>query len=111
MIRKIYFFVCLNLSLSLCITAQQSDNVVGKISGRIIDSISGQAIDYATISLLKQEDSKVVNGTTSDEKGVFKLTNVADGTYKMMVYFIGYKTGFKNNIVISNASQTVAIGD
>ncbi len=90
---------------------QPSTDAKGKIMGRILDSVSGQPVDYATISLLLQENDKVVNGTTTNEKGEFKLNNIADGTYKMLVYFIGYKTGAKNNIVISKSNSTVSVGD
>lgn len=110
--RKVLICICINFCISSLLLAQQQESsAVGAISGRIIDSITGQAIDYATISLLKQEDNKVVNGTTTDEKGIFKLTNVTDGTYKMMVYFIGYKTRMKNNIVVGSANSNVTLGD
>jgi ferric enterobactin receptor len=86
-------------------------NASGKITGRIIDSVSAQPIEYATISLLKKEENKVINGTTTDSKGVFKLTDVAEGTYKMLIYFIGYQTGVKNTIVISKSNSNIALGN
>src|SRR6201993_3706790 len=91
--KKIIAVIALLVMYTLSLKAQKPDeHAKGKISGRIIDSASAQPIDYATISLLIQENDKVVNGTTTDEKGVFKLTNVAADTYKMLIYFIGYKT-------------------
>ena len=47
---------------------------------------------------------------TTDDKGVFKLTGVADGTYKVLVFFIGYKTAEQDNIVVSKTKQNVDIG-
>jgi ferric enterobactin receptor len=94
------------------ITAQKIDPAaIGSITGRIIDSISNQAIEYASINLLNQDDNKVVNGSTTDEKGVFKLNNVADGTYKILIYFVGYRTGTQNNIVVSKTNSTITIND
>ncbi len=83
----------------------------GKISGRIIDSISGQPIEYASISLLTEAEGKIVNGATADVKGVFKISNVADGTYKVQIFFIGYKTGAKNNIIVSKENSELSLGD
>ncbi|MCW3071083.1 MAG: TonB-dependent receptor [Bacteroidetes bacterium] len=83
----------------------------GSISGRIIDSLSGQPVDYASISLVSQESGKVVNGTTSDDKGIFKIPGIAYGSYKMQIYFIGYGTTTQNNIVISKSNEEVKLGD
>jgi len=83
----------------------------GKISGRIIDSASGEAIEYAAVSLQKMEDGKVVNGATADVKGMFSLENVAEGTYKMLIDFIGYQKKEKKNIVVSKENPSVTLGD
>ncbi len=91
--------------------AQNENSAVGKITGRIIDSLSGQPIEYAAIGLLTQGENKMVNGTTTDSRGVFKLTNVAEGTYKMGIDFIGYKRSEKNNIVVSKKNPRVVMED
>jgi outer membrane receptor protein involved in Fe transport len=96
---------------SFNVNAQNANKTAGKISGRIIDSLSGQPVEYAAISLLLQANNKVVNGATSDSKGVFKMTDVAGGSYKMLIEFIGYKRYEKNNIVVSKENPEVALGD
>ncbi len=83
----------------------------GKILGRMIDSISGQPIEYATIGLFTQIGNKVVNGTTTNEKGFFKLINISEGTYKMVVDFIGYKRFEKYNIIITKKNSNIVLGD
>lgn len=90
--------------------AQNENSAAGKITGRIIDSLSGEPIEYATISLFTQHENKVVNGTTADSKGAFKLTNVSVGTYKMIIDFIGYKRIEKNNVVVSAENSSVNMG-
>lgn len=67
-------------------------SITGNISGTILDSLSSAPISYATISLFKANDSKLVNGIIADEKGFFKLQNVKNGTYKVVINFMGYKT-------------------
>jgi ferric enterobactin receptor len=106
--------ICI-LIIAVCnfkLHAQQAlDKVSGKISGRIIDSVSGAPVEYSTISLVAGESNKIITGTTTDDKGIFKITDIAAGTYNMQVYFIGYKTGIKKNIVISKTSPVIALGD
>jgi ferric enterobactin receptor len=106
------FFLILFFQFSCSIQAQQSENSgVGRITGRIVDSVSGQPVEYAAINLLTQEDGKVINGNTTDSKGLFKLTDIADGTYKIVIYFVGYQTGFINNVLINKTNSNIALGD
>lgn len=110
-IRRIIFFITLLLFVFTSNAQRPENDADGKISGRLIDSISGKPVDYASISLSFQGNDKVVNGVTSDTKGNFALTNVADGTYKVSVYFIGYKTYVKNNIVVGGENTSIVLGD
>jgi len=91
--------------------AQNNNNASGKITGRIIDSLTSQPIEYATISLLSQHNNKVVNGTTADSKGVFKISNIKDGDYKIIVDFIAYKRLELPNIILDKENSTVVVGD
>ena len=95
------------------LNAQQTavNNASGKISGRIIDSATGQPVEFASVSLSVQSVDKEINGMMTDEKGAFVLTNIADGTYKLSIFSIGYKQGIKNNIIISKATPNVNIGN
>ena len=102
-----FLIFCFSFSLR----AQKENMAQGKITGRIIDSLSGNPIEYATISLITQSENKVVNGATTDSKGFFKLSNVSEGTYKMLIDFIGYKKSQKNNIVVSKENPSMVLGD
>ena len=72
----------------------------GKISGRVIDSVSSHPIEYSTISLLTDKEGKIINGTTTDSKGLFKLADVTAGNYKLIFYSLGYKLDTINNIML-----------
>lgn len=97
---------------AVAVHAQQAPvGANGKISGRIIDSATGQPVEFASISLSVQGVDKEINGMMTDDKGAFVLTNIADGTYKLSIFSIGYKPGIKNNIAISKTSEVVNIGD
>ncbi len=108
---KIIFFLFFIIH-TISIKAQKPETMAsGTITGRIVDSTTRQPIEYASISLVTQADDKVVNGATTDDKGKFALTAIPDGTYKMQVYFIGFKTGIKTNIVINKNNSIIALGD
>lgn len=89
---------------------QRNSSGIGKIRGKIIDSVSKQPIEYATISLITQDGNKIIDGTTADTNGVFRITNIAEGTYKLLIYFIGYQTTEKKDITISNSNPEVSMG-
>ncbi|MEI6749852.1 MAG: carboxypeptidase-like regulatory domain-containing protein, partial [Bacteroidota bacterium] len=108
--RPVGIIICLLLCI-FTLQAQNEKSASKKISGKISDSISGRPVEYATISLFTQPDNKLVNGTTSDNKGVFKLTDVSIGTYKIIIDFIGYKRSEKNNIVISKEYPEAFLGN
>ena len=75
--------ICCFLMIAACAKAQT-------ISGRLVDE-QQQALAYANI-VLQQPDSTFVAGTTSDEKGSFRFSKVAEGDYRMVVSNIGYES-------------------
>lgn len=82
----------------------------GKISGRIVDSNTGNAIGNASIGLLNQ-DNKEVNGTTSNEKGEFSLDHISSGSYKVAVFYAGYKNKTTSDIQVSNNTVDITLGN
>ena len=94
---------------ALMVNAQQGAGQ-GKISGRIVDSNTGKSIDHASIGLLNQ-DNKEINGTTSNEKGEFSIDHVASGTYKVAVFYAGYKNKTTADIQLGENSANVSLGD
>lgn len=106
------FFLVFFVLFTNGVFAQQKYNQSSaNISGTIIDSISREPIEYATITLINQLDNKIINGTTSDSKGNFKLEDIANGKYKIQIYFIGYTSVIKNNIQISNSFKNINLGN
>ena len=109
--RIVILIISILIILDYNISAQNGSSTIGKISGKIIDSITTQPIEYATISLISQANNKIVNGATANSKGVFNLVNISEGSYKLLVDFMGYKRYEKNNIVISKQNPNVVIGN
>jgi len=63
----------------------------GKITGQVIDTISGEAVGFASISISKAGKTKVINGVLSEDNGKFKIPDVKEGKYDLVVSFLGYE--------------------
>lgn len=77
------------------------------VIGTIIDSLTGQPLEYATITLFTEGNKKPINGSTSDKSGNFKVTNVAEGNYKVAFEYIGYKARNLNNFAVDSKNLIV----
>jgi hypothetical protein len=69
------------------VNAQTSHEVTGKL----IDGKNNQPVPYASVSLFRIADQKLVGGALSDDSGQFRLGPVTEGYYKLMVNFLGYR--------------------
>ncbi len=61
------------------------------IQGTVTDD-GKQPLAYATALLFKMPDSTFYKGTTTDEKGSFKMTGVDAGIYTLAISSVGYVT-------------------
>ncbi|QJB32351.1 TonB-dependent receptor [Chitinophaga oryzae] len=77
------FLLCISVTLQ----ARQQNGI---ITGQVIDSISGKPVEYATVVLMQAADRKTVAHTLTDNKGDFRFTGVAYGTYQIGITMLGY---------------------
>src|SRR6185295_10895845 len=80
----------------------------GKISGVVMDGT--QPVEFATVALLNPTSDKPLDGAVCDDKGRFTIPKVPNGTYRLLVSFIGYENVTLDNIVISYKKSTVEVG-
>ena len=73
----------------------------GRVRGRVVDGRTGENIEYATVALLRVEDSSLVNGTVSEHNGSFSLT-AGYGRYLLRITFMGYDPCYYKEVVIFN---------
>lgn len=92
-VLRITIFSLLFFTVSL--SAQRS------IQSSVFDAKNGQAIEMATVRLLKQKDSALVQGAQTDMKGGFTLPRVRSGNYILVVSSVGYHD-YKRNITMEN---------
>jgi len=60
-----------------------------QVSGRLT-AADGSPVAYATVTLLKSNDSTLVRSALSDEKGIFNLIAVPSGKYTLKISCVGY---------------------
>jgi ferric enterobactin receptor len=91
------------------VTAQKKPDDPNRavVIGTIIDSLTGQPLEYATITLFPEGNKKPINGSTSDKSGNFKVTNVAEGNYKVAFEYIGYKARILDNFAVDSKNLIV----
>lgn len=89
--------------------AQNSARGDGKISGTVIDSSNNQPVEFATIALTNPTDDKPIDGSVCDGKGKFTINKIANGTYKVVISFIGFEA--KNiPVTISDKNDNIDLG-
>jgi len=108
-----YIFTFLSLLIAFSLQAQNNSSTQnrGKISGRVIDSVSKAPVDYASIALYQKDNTKPVNGTTTDQKGNFSISGLGDGDYRLTVDFIGYKRSTIGHIIINAKTTNVSLNN
>jgi outer membrane receptor protein involved in Fe transport len=82
----------------------------GKISGTIVDGANNAPVEFATVALYDASADKVINGTVADAKGKFTITKIADGTYNIVVSFIGFENQTINNLTLAGKNNDLNLG-
>src|SRR6185503_14221284 len=71
------------------------NNNTGTVSG-ILNDETGKPMDYATVSLMKAQDSTDVKGTLSNETGAYTFDHITAGTYIIKATEVGYSKAISN---------------
>jgi len=82
----------------------------GKLKGTVVDSETKEGLEYATISVYKTGDSRLVTGTVTDMYGHFKFENLEPGNYYLVVAFLGMNDQKIEDISIKNMEDNVNVG-
>ena len=65
------------------------------LSGTVVDNSTLMPVEFATAALLTP-DSTYVNGATTDSAGRFRIENIANAEYRLIISLIGY-----NNVIMT----------
>ena len=80
----------------------------GSVTGTVVDGSDNSPVAFATVSLYNAAE-ELVNGSLSEIDGSFVVTDVADGTYRVDVTFLGYEKVSVEGVVVSGGNAT-AVG-
>jgi outer membrane receptor protein involved in Fe transport len=81
----------------------------GTITGKILDQ-DKQPVEFATVTLVKAEDSSLVKGEFSDANGIFSFEKIHDGRFDLIITNIGHKKFSLENIQLDEKNQDVQLG-
>ena len=60
------------------------------ITGSVTDRQTGEPLAYCSVAIFKSQDSTLVTGLLTSEKGLFKFENLPFGLYYLQTLYIGY---------------------
>lgn len=78
------------------------------VSGVLVDE-KDMPMGYATISLLKVQDSTIVKGTLSNEAGVYSFDHISTGQYIIKATVIGYEKAISKPFVVTDGAASFAV--
>src|SRR6202044_1402450 len=102
-LRRIGFLGTLTLLVASCLAAQSPNGI---INGLVLDP-AGRAIAGSEIRIVNDATGVQYIGMTNDE-GIYVVTNLPPGTYRLQVSKIGFKTLIKPDIIL-NVQDSLAI--
>ena len=89
----IFCFTLLLLMISAGSVHAQNVAISGVIRAELEDNT--EPLQGANIQLFSLPDSTALSGTSSDDKGAYRLLNVSTGDYYLQVSYLGFGTQYK----------------
>ncbi len=89
-------------------TIKAQDKISGKVEGVVIDS-TGTPLEKAGVRILHAKDSSLAYSQLTTEEGKFKLSNIAQGNYLLLITYLGYRPFFKS-LPISDKKHDYTLG-
>ncbi|HRZ41360.1 MAG TPA: TonB-dependent receptor [Bacteroidales bacterium] len=105
--KKFLFTTCLIAGFSFLAGAQPVNQASGSVSGKVLDHRTQLPVEYANVVLYQVSDSGLVNGSVTNNEGVFYLNQVPFGDYRLRVSFIGYKDLWIDTVFINPRSRNL----
>jgi len=77
---------------------------VQNIRGTVLDKTTQLPLPGATVLLM---NTNPIIGTTTNENGQFRLTDIGVGRHSLRISYVGYKEAFVNNILLNVGKEVV----
>ncbi|SOD98761.1 outer membrane beta-barrel family protein [Spirosoma fluviale] len=91
-VRQLTRFLLIVIHCTLFIGIKSFAQSSGTISGQVVDSLTRKPLLEASVSLLSGKDSSLVNFGITDGEGRFSFPKIAEGQYRVLVTYVGYRS-------------------
>lgn len=98
------------LSMNSVYAQNPNAHAPGVVTGKVLDSATLSPISYVTVTVLKLEDSSLVNGAITKDDGSFVVDGIPIGKYILRCSFIGYGKHYFNSIEITKEKRKFDFG-
>ncbi|MDX9929465.1 MAG: outer membrane beta-barrel family protein [Bacteroidales bacterium] len=78
----------------------------GMVRGRVMDLSTGKPFVNVTIALYSMPDSTLKTGAATDNEGDFSLPGIAEGSYLLVMSFVGYTTETFPFVITADVPET-----
>jgi hypothetical protein len=100
MFRKLLF---ISLFIPFFTFAQNN----GVVAGRVTEASSAQPLEFVTLVLMRPGEQVIIKQVVTDNKGQYKISGLAIGTYYIIASYIGFDNLKTNNFVISTGAKGI----
>lgn len=83
----------------------------GSIKGMVIDANSKMPVEYATVAIFTHSSDTPLTGTLSETGGRFRIAGLNQGTFDVVISFMGYETRRYEQVVIRTDQMHVNLGN
>ncbi|MDH4211351.1 MAG: TonB-dependent receptor [candidate division WOR-3 bacterium] len=113
--RVFYSYGIMTVILSLALMVSGSLAVAqtlpgGMIAGQVVDAQLGSPLEYANVVLYGSDGKEQITGATTNNDGLFRLTGVRPGTYRLEVSFMGYYPTTIDTVRVVSSDEGVGLG-
>ena len=98
--KKTIFFLFCTFYISTSLSAQNCN-----VKGIVIDGLSKSPIGYANIALFSLKDTSLLQGSMTDDQGMFELKRIKTGNYRLKISFIGYQSIELNPLLLQPGTR------
>lgn len=79
------------------------------ITGNVVDRQTNQPLAFCSVALFKSQDSTLVTGLLTSEKGLFRFENVTAGSYYLQLKYMGYSNAAVSLAAASSSKNGIEV--
>jgi iron complex outermembrane receptor protein len=80
------------------------------VSGRIVNAGTKRPLEFVNILVMREADSSMAAGTSSDKQGRFFVSGVEPGRYYCRCYFVGFAVLLTRGFVLDSTQTEADLG-